>query len=162
MNVEEVAAFHDYCIAAGVWARPQSDDLRLDQIAAWGQILADVPASFALQKASQWEPNAVQRYFQPTSIAFAWTMRRQNEARETVTYDEAACAWARLCTCPHTECYHGQMREAEDKTTIVETRHGITERYTAAIRWCPRCWDARNLMRTEASKDARDYGDMRP
>lgn len=162
MNVEETAAFHDYCIAAGVWARPQSDDMRLDQIAAWSQILEDVPTSFGLQRVNQWEPNAVQRYFQPTSVAFAWRMRREAEVRESVTYDEAACAWARLCTCPHVDCYHGQMREAGDKTTIIETRSGVTNRYTTGVRWCPRCWDARNLKRVEEGKDARDYADVRP
>lgn len=148
-------------VIAGVLL-PTTDQQDLDDKAGvWADFCGDVPYEFARGVVRAF-PTGHNRFLTPNRLSNEWH-DQQRSNRGPVTFDEAACAWARHCRCDHLACFHGQMREAEDKVTLYDAgRAGTKERITTGVRWCSRCWDARNIAREKAGKEARDYGDMQP
>ena len=157
-----VARLIGHCQRIGILARLTDQREAVEQVHSWARVIPpECTLLFAVAVADTWEEN---RPITPIAIKSRWDdhVKAQRASMPQPTYDEAACAWARVCHCQHTECYHGQMREAEDKETVIDTPKGPVRRYTTGVRWCPRCWDARNTIRVEHGKEPREYGDMRP
>jgi len=131
-----------------------------DKAGVWSDFCRDVPYGFAREAVRNFQTGN-NRFLTPNRLVNLWHDRARGQAHNTKT--EYDCAWYRNCSCPHTDCINGQMREPEDKVTTVDAgRKGTVDRITVGVRWCPRCWLARNIVREKAGKELREYGDMRP
>jgi len=160
MNQQEAELLIAEAVIAGAVLPTVSAQDLADKAGVWSDFCDDVPYEFARQIVRKFETGH-NHFLTPNRLSNEWADARRKSGGEG-TYPEAACAWARVCRCPHTECFHGQMRESEEKTTIIATPKGEIRRYTSGVRWCPTCWDARNVIRMDANKERRDYGDMTP
>ena len=144
-------------IAGAVLPTASAQDLA-DKAGVWADFCDDVPYEFARQVVRGW-PTGNNHFLTPNRLSNEWRDHRRASATGG-TFPEGACAWARVCRCDHDACFHGQLRGPEDKTTVIETPKGEIHRYTTAVRWCPTCWEARNVIRNEQGMESRAYGDM--
>lgn len=145
MNVLEAAHLIDRCVALGIWAHPGDAEAIAGQAEAWAEQLYQVPLAFALTVADQ-HPGPYS--LRPGMIRGAWE-QAEKQARINTSYDERACAFARMCRCTHAvgQCNRGFLDTPAD-----------VERGTVA--WCPQCWNARNLKREEEGKAPLEVGEV--
>lgn len=160
MTTIGIARLIGHCQRIGILPRLVEQQESVMQVHDWEQVLPrECTLLFATAIADMWSEN---RPITPIAIKSRWDAHmRATRGSQAVDFPEAACAWAQHCNCTHTDCFHGQMREPEDKITKIDTvRKGVVERHTTGVRWCPRCWEARNIVREKNGKERRDYGDM--
>lgn len=145
MNVLEAATLIDRCVALGVWAHPGDADLIAAQAQAWSEQLSRVPLEFALGIA---DAHPGPYHLRPSQIRGSWE-QAERARRTRVSYDERACAYARMCRCTHAEgqCNRGFLDTSQD-----------LER--GSVAWCPQCWKARNLKREEQGKSTLELGEV--
>jgi len=145
VNVLEAATLIDRCIALGIWPHPGDANLIAEQAQAWSEQLSRVPLEFALNEAVT-HPGPYN--LRPSLIRGAWE-RAEKARRVNTTYDERACAFARMCRCTHAEgqCNRGFLDTPQD-----------LDRGT--VMWCPQCWNARNLKREEQGKSLLELGEV--
>jgi hypothetical protein len=159
VNVDEAKVFVSEAATLDLAISP-TDVGHLDEIArGWAEVCKDVPYAFAHQVLITWTSVY---HIRASQVRGLWEQQQKTAARNT--YSETACAWERVCRCTHTECVHGQMAGdlALEKITVQGDRGQTRDRETLVVKWCPRCWEARNIIRSDQGKEPRTLGDLTP